>query len=350
MGPEPALTGYRTLWYRWIAPKRGIARITTPSSSVIGFGHAISVFRGSEITRLNVVNYQQERDDDESLDFTFPVEEGMEYQIAFGSYDPDEGGPSVFALRTEAWPYGASTVITPPVPVSSTPRNDQFERPTLLPSETGKFTIVDYNYSATTGSSSFEPSSIKYNSLWYRWTAPETSYVALTTPAGTQLGYAHALIAFNHRTYENLKPLNGMASNESVRFGFLAEKGKIYDFSFCTFYEEDYGRVIFSLESGPQVNPTAPKSYITSPPAGAQVSLASGFSLGFRATDPDGIKKAQFRSSGKIFYNKDYQGEASSLNIQFDASDKPGVYKIEFRTQDSFGRWGEWVARSFKAN
>jgi hypothetical protein len=349
LGPEPLITGYRTLWYRWTAPARGIAVISTPASPVLGFRHKVSVFRGNDITNLNGV-IEKFADDDEPAIFRFPVEAGMEYKICFGGATSDDADPVIFTIRTDPWLFGIGSVVKPRSPLSSVPPNDQFEGATVIPSALGKYTILDYNFSATTASSTFEPSSIGYKSLWYKWKAPESTYVAVQTPSIPALEYGHVIYAYVGDSYENLSSTPdgiGYAVVNSAttggRCGFYAKKGVTYHLSFTTLGKSDYGPVIVNFESGPSVNRSGPYSKIASPASRSSVPKA-GVRIGFSiAADPETIIRVQLKVNGKLVHNK--TAELTQSGGIYTKKMKAGKVKLELRAQDGFGRWGNTYVR-----
>lgn len=353
LGPEPARAGYHTLWYRWTAPKTGIAKVSSPASPMLGFAHRMTVYRGNQQTALNLVEEDYDNYWNSSLTVSFPVVVGSEYRICFGSYysDDDEGGPVVFTVRTESWPFGSATAVAPLMPNSDTPRNDQFENATNLPSKIGgKYTVVDYNRSATTLSSSFEPEPIGYQSLWYKWTAPETTYVTFSTPASPVLGYSHKLAGYSGSSYENLTPLGAApgAYNGGARIGFAVTKGKTYRISFGTYSSSILGGpVIINYESGAHVNPSGPKCTITSPTKNGSVSKSGFYLSGTIGNDLQGIRAVQLKVNGKLVYNREANG-AGNISIATGRV-KKGKVTVELRAQDGYGRWGNFVKRTFTA-
>lgn len=344
IGPEPDLTGYRTLWYRWIAPKRGIAVINTPASPVIGFAHIVSIFRGNDISAITSVLDDAADSNGQAL-VRFPVEAGMEYRICFGSTYDDEGGPLLFSIRTDPWLYGTGAVVKPLMPTASVPANDQFESARSIPSKLGKFTILDYNASATTASSSIEPL-IGYKSLWYDWQAPEDTYVSLQTPSTNGVGYPHAVFVLTGADYETLTELPDdvgyFAQDTSGRCGFLAKKGKTYHISFTTQSPNAFGAVILNMEAGPKVNPSGPQAKFVFPKENAKVPK-SGFDIvpAEVGSDPQGIKLVELKVNGKVVHRK----IPKLSNTIFSKRVKTGKVKLELRFMDWYGRWGKTEVR-----
>ena len=345
--PEPTTTGYHTLWYRWTAPSTGIANISTPASPILAFKHAISVFRGDVFRSLNLVELGNDHIPSSTLhgpvSLSFPVVKGLEYRICFGSSSPQESGPVVFSIRTDAWPYGPGTVVAPQMPITNTPLNDPFEGATKLPSMPGeKFVIVDYIGSATWDDS---------EGLWYQWTAQESAYVCFQTPAKPVLGYDHDLSAWAGSSSENLKLVDRSGTGAIylgppktpgfARIGFFATKGKTYHLSLSP-YGSIVGPVIISYESGPQVNTTAPKVAFSSPGKYNRVfrkEFVVGLVIG---TDPEGISAVQLKVNGKLAYNRPYSFRSLSVSA---GPVKTGKVILEARARDRFGRWGPYTRR-----
>jgi Bacterial Ig domain len=300
LGPEPGITGHRTLWYRWIAPQRGIAVIATPASPVLPFRNNLSVFRGNELTALNIVQNGDTGTSERQISLSFPVEAGMEYKIAFGGRSSNiiDAGPFVFTVRTDAWPYGAFPVVAPRLPVSSVPQNDQFDGATAIPSALGKVTIFDYNQSATTASSSFEPSKIGYRSLWYKWTASENAVVTIQTPSAPSVGFAHSLITHTGPSYDGLSQLPTGAGSivvDSTTAGgisqFFATKGTTYFLSFTAARSSAFGSVAFSFDA--IRDQTKPILAVTGKIPKA--TIAKSILIKGTASDQGGIARVQYR-------------------------------------------------------
>jgi hypothetical protein len=346
LGPEPTLTGYETLWYKWTTPSRGIAVITTPASPLLGYGHSISVFRGSSITALTAVYGQKVRDYN-SVEVKFPVEAGMEYWICFGTLTNSEDGRAVFSIRTEPWPYGTGVVVKPKTPISSVPTNDEFEGATVIPSKLGKYTVLDYNFSANTLSSFLEPG-IGYKSLWYRWTAPENTQVSLQTPSRNGVGYGHALVVYTGRSYDSLTELPNdigyfLQTDPSGggKCGFSARKGFTYTFSFTSGGEDSFGPVIINMAAGSAVNPSGPSVKFASPASNAKVPKRGFYVEGIAGSDPQGVKLVELKVNGKVVHRK---SPDESSNI-FSKRVRAGKVKLEMRLMDGSGMWGKPAIR-----
>jgi hypothetical protein len=298
LGPEPSISGNRTLWYSWTASQRGIAVITTPASPLIDFGHKVAVFRGAEMTTLNVVsNAEVSGALKRAVTLSFPVEAGMEYKIAFGgrSSSASDSGQFFFSIRTDAWPYGVFPTVAPGLPVSSVPLNDQFDGASVIPSALGKYTVFGYNQSATTASSAFEPSKIGFKSLWYKWTAPENATVILQTPSAPSVGFAHSLITHTGPSYDGLSPLAGgsIVVSSTTTGGitqFSATQGTTYYFSFTAARDSSVGSIAFSFEAfRDQVKPLVTITSKKPKPTSAKSILITG-----TASDLGGIARVQY--------------------------------------------------------
>lgn len=340
LGPEPTESGFQTLWYVWKASKRGIATISTPSSSTLGFPHIMRVFRGGEITALtDIAGFDSDYNEGGSL--SFPVDEGMVYRISFGSRNDDFSGPVIFTIRTNAWPYGKAEIVKPPLPISDVPKNDFFEDATSIPSKLGKFTILDYNHSATTSDSQVEPDLVRYRSLWYRWKAPEDGYVAISTQSNPAWDASYSISVWKGSSPDDIEFVNGMAAeSQRIRFGFRAVKGKIYHISTANSYQSSEGQAtIWNFESGPKINPSGPISRIQSPPKDSLVSVF-GFNVSGSAIDADdSIKMLELKINGKVVF----RGTTDEVpwNGIYSGRVRKGQVKIELRAQDALMRWGE---------
>ncbi len=305
LGPEPDVTGHQTLWYRWVAPQRGIAVLTTPSSPVISFTNKLTVYRGNALTALSVVAEGDSGGSSRPIILSFPVEAGMEYKVALGGRSSSQSGSFVFNVRTDAWPYGTFSTVAPGVPTTSVPLNDQFEGATTIPSALGKYTIFDYNQSATTASSSFEPSVVGRRSLWYKWTAPENATVILQTPTAPAIGFTHTLVTHTGSSYDRLTQLPVGAGSIRVTTStgagstqFSAVKGTTYYFSISAlsdsfpFVNNGYlSSVVFFLEALKDVE----KPIITVTGKVPKKTVAKSITIAGGASDNIGVTNVQYR-------------------------------------------------------
>ncbi|NJM38782.1 MAG: hypothetical protein HC845_13435 [Akkermansiaceae bacterium] len=299
LGPEPGVTGHQTLWYSWTAPQRGIAVLTTPSSPVLSFNPVLAVFRGNGLTALNLVAQGRGiRGFNRPITISFPVEAGMEYKISMAGDAIAQSGPFVFNLRTDPWPYGGFPVVAPGVPTASVPLNDQFEGATTIPSALGKYTIFDYNQSATTASSGFEPSVVGFKSLWYKWTAPENATVILQTPTAPAIGFGHALTTHTGPSFDRLAQLPVGAGSIRVTTStgagstqFSAVKGTTYYFSISATSNSAEGSVAFSLEALKDIE----KPAITSVKKVPKKTFSKSIVISGTASDNIGVASVQYR-------------------------------------------------------
>ena len=110
---EPWITGYGSMWFRYVAPSRGIVRLNTTSTYYTYF----QIFRGPSIDKLNLVEQGISKN---SGTVTFPAEAGMEFLIAVSTDYPSAEEVS-FSIRQDSWPYGNGTLVAPALPTAQFP-------------------------------------------------------------------------------------------------------------------------------------------------------------------------------------------------------------------------------------
>ena len=349
-GPEPDLVGYKSLWYKWTAPKRGIARLSTPAIETLGFGHRICVFRGNSLSAVNTIHYDYTTSSNGTLSLEFPVEAGLEYRISVASHYTDQFGIFVMTIGMSDWPYGLGEIVKPSLPFSSLPRNDEFQGATLLPNSPARRFVLDSNINATTSTGSLEPDKTGYQTLWYRWTAPSNTAVRIETSKSRPVGFRHSCTAFRGAPNQASQVARAEAADDSgLVMGFEAIKGNTYYLCFASSSELG-ASFVFSYLSGPLANPTAPVVKFTNIKSGAVVSK-TGFNLECEANDPEGIRQYELILNGKLLKKFEPESPFFGSSTRITIIPKPrkaGRYVIKLRAQDLFGRWGSYKTITIK--
>jgi len=187
---EPLVAGIssgQTAWWSWTAPSNGIL-VLAPSAAT--FSPFLTVFTGDELTGLTLVasnNYPACYDDvvcgchwRMRSSATLHVARGQAYQICLDSAVITDAsmqtwnGPVFTTNVLAGGPLQFSLSFTP------APRNDDLSNAIRL---TGSHThIAASNNGATSQSGEPEPlGNPGGSSVWYRWTAPASGRVALST-------------------------------------------------------------------------------------------------------------------------------------------------------------------------
>lgn len=348
-----------TMWYRWTAPRRGIASIKVHNPEKMIMNNVIGIGRGNSREAMIRVADNSNLTGSHSKDLAFPVEAGVEYRIYWASNGWIHTGPFYFTLSLEKWPYGTTPIVTPALPLTNLPRNHTIEKATQLPSKQKKYTVIDYNLSAPPGKP-YRVSS--YRTLWYRWTAPSSTYVKFSTP-GYQpptspvwpepIGHPHTLVAYSGPPTK-LAEVGRVLSNSPTQMGFPAKKGQTYyiahactsnDWNQWSFTES--GNVVFNYEYGPQVNPTGPTCKFTNLKKNQKIRTKGTRITLSISPDPQGIKRLQVKVGKKLIYSAAHKSRGLGIDS---GKLKKGKVKIQARAQDSFGRWGKWATITVQAS
>ena len=250
---EPWVTGYGSMWFRYVAPSRGIVRLNTTSIYYTYF----QIFRGPRIDKLNLVEQGISKN---SGTVTFPAETGMEFLIAVSTDYPSAEEVS-FSILQDPWPYGADAVVAPAMPTSQSPPDDLFgSGNSIIPSSTSPVTVLAYNRSASSFYDGWdfttpEPTTTGYHTLWYRWTAPSTGIANISTPASPVLSFEHVLSVFRGDGFRSLNVvkvgddhIESSTSHGPVSLSFPVVKGLEYRICFGSRSKES-GPVIFTIRT-----------------------------------------------------------------------------------------------------
>lgn len=168
----------RSVWYAWRATANGTATIHTRGSA---FDTVLAVYQGSRVDRLRQIASNDNEPGRTSSRVTFGVRNGDVYYLAV---DGKAGATGAYTISAS---LGGS--VPPP------PGNDNFSN--AIPISGAPLSLSGVNLSATgqTG----EPNGSIRTSVWYRWTAPRSGVVTLSTQGSgfdTTLGaYSGAALA-----------------------------------------------------------------------------------------------------------------------------------------------------------
>ena len=159
--PDPSFQGGKSVWWTWTAPVNGNLTLTTAGSS---FDTMLTVFTGGSVTNLTLVAFNDMENNTSVV--SFDVAAGTAYQIAV---DGALGAAGDISLQLS---------LGPPQPP---PSNDNFaNRITISGSHLNNVPGSNLGATAEPGEP-FHADAIGLKSVWWRWTAPFSGGVTLTT-------------------------------------------------------------------------------------------------------------------------------------------------------------------------
>ncbi len=162
-GGEPAHAGYpaaRSVWFRWVAPSSGLVTLSTSGSA---FDTVLAVYTGSALASLAPVASNDDSDVDPTSLLTFTASSGTAYSFAIDGYD---GATGNYALRlTLASGSATNNAFAAAAPLATGVRTSALS--TAATAEPGEPAHFTGNPAA--------------KSLWWRWTAPVTGFISITT-------------------------------------------------------------------------------------------------------------------------------------------------------------------------
>lgn len=192
-----ANAGGASVWYRWSAPADGQATISTAGSA---FDTVLAVYTGSTLSGLTAVAVN---DDISSSVYqsrvTFTAVSGTTYQIAIDGWRSGSGSIATGAIAL-AWSLGSAPTAPP---------NDAFASGQVITAATG--TATGSNVGATKQAG--EPSHAGSGggaSVWYRWIAPSSGRVTVSTTGST---FDTLLASYTGST---VSTLTNVASNDDI--------------------------------------------------------------------------------------------------------------------------------------
>ena len=226
-GEPPHYAGNGSAWYSWTAPQDMVVQLTTCDSPS---GFKTQLWSGSTLSSLvEVAERAQPRGCSPGLSgdlYAWNVSAGTTYAISVIEY----AGDNTFTLRLDATP---------------TPANDNFANAQDLGQE------LDVDVDGTTVGATIESgepySEFRYDSVWYRWTAPKRTRVwidncdgpsdsAITVNTGSALG---SLTEVDDHTAEPRPP--ACEDFDRHRIEFLAKTGTTYFIRVSTQYVHNGG-------------------------------------------------------------------------------------------------------------
>jgi uncharacterized repeat protein (TIGR03803 family) len=178
--------GGSSVWYRWTAPSTGQFFFNTSGSD---FDTLLAVYTGNNVNSLTPIT----SNDDANFDLTSAVSilatSGTVYRVAVDGFDGETGAVAL------AW--------GPEVP----PANDYFTNAQLISGAAGSVTGTNVGATREIGEPDHAGSPAS-RSIWFRWTAPSTNEVSVTT-AGSDFDTTLAVY-----TGGSVNALTQVASND----------------------------------------------------------------------------------------------------------------------------------------
>jgi hypothetical protein len=144
--------GGHSIWYTWVAPESGIARLSATSAT---FSPVVGAYIGESVNQLTLIASEA------GSNVTFVVSNGLAYQFAI---DVDSGAPGPVLID-----LGIITV----------PPNDNFaDRKQII---RGSDTLFSRNELCTIEAGEFLPAASSGRTAWWMWTAPSNGVLSITS-------------------------------------------------------------------------------------------------------------------------------------------------------------------------
>ena len=209
-------TGGKSVWWTWTASESGRFAFDTNGSN---FDTIMAVYTGSSLDALTKVAGNDDLTFEEYSGVNFEAEADVQYHVAVDGYAGRSGNISLNWKK-----------------VTDPPENDNFDNATEL-TETSEGQISGSNLYATReagepehGKTDIYSDRYGHTSVWWEWTAPETSYFAFTVLGdGPEKGFYKLMGIY---TGSDVTALTEVATNNSKVYRnyatFLAESGQQY--------------------------------------------------------------------------------------------------------------------------
>lgn len=279
---EPSHAGQpasASLWWEWTAPTSGAVTVSTSGS---GYDTLLAVYTGNSLTNLVPVAANDNDGTNVTSRLSFAATAGTTYQIAV---DGRNGATGLTMLS-----------------VGTTPANDAFAAPVILPANGGQLTATNANCSREAG----EPRIGSYaggTSLWYRWTAPRSGRVQI---AAVSNDFDPVLAVYTGNSLAGLSladPVPNLGANDKPH-GALWSLNAVAGLTYLITVDTKDARATgdFNLTLGDSLWQTQVGDAITGAPA-----VAPDGTLYFGSTDlsvyavaPDGTIKWSYLTGGLI--------------------------------------------------
>jgi len=205
--PHAGQSASRSVWYRWTPGVTGTAEITTTN---VNFPTVLAVYQGSSVNALTPIASNAGTSSRNTSRVQFGVRPGQTYHVAVDGRSRRSG-----SFTVQGFVHGAPAVggtIRPP----ATPTNQISTNAIALAG--ASVNVTGNNLSAAKGASGGP-------SVWYKWTAPKSGRVTLSTSGS---GFDTVLAAYT-------EAMVSKASNDNARSGvrwsqtsFVADAGTTY--------------------------------------------------------------------------------------------------------------------------
>lgn len=296
---EPATSGTRTFWWRYVPSATG--RLSISSSLSAMADPLISVYQGTTLTGLRLVKSHTSYS---LASLTFPVTAGTEYQISFGS-DATSYGPIVMGLSLDK----NADVSLLDIPGSATAMNDNFANRVVIPGN--RVSFIGYNPGATR--EALEPTDSGYRTLWWSWTAVGDGLVQMDY-TGSDSFSGSLFIGTGSSLGSLVKIPYSVVSSSKVQF--QAVSGSEYHLALGSYYSNQSGTFVVTISG------TEPPPKFSTPLTSRWLPLGATESLVVDAGVPDG--------SYQWFKNGSAVSGATAATLTFSpvATGTAGYFKV----------------------
>lgn len=241
---EPEFLAYKSVWWRWVAPKTGRLFITTDESDSSdgssSWGKRLAVFQGDGFAALKYCAVGQGI----FPEIQMPVAAGQSYYIALAS-ESDEGGSGVINLFLN----DETDLNSLNVGGRANAENDLFSQRVKL---RGGF-VSAIGYGIGSGREAFEPDFSGGGSLWWSYQPASSGEVRLTT-VGSDLTQNRLISIWTGNSLVGLQSVVSSSIAVQPELVFNAEKDEVYTISVgASSLNSVAGTIVLSM-NGPEAS------------------------------------------------------------------------------------------------
>ena len=199
----------KSVWYRWAAPAAGRCTVSTRGSD---FDTLLAIYTGTAVNALTLVARDDDSGGNATSETSFSTIAGTTYNIAVDGFIGASGNVALSLVFTAG---------------AAAPANDNFASATALTGTTANFS----GSTAAASRESSEPAHAGYTasrSVWFRWTAPTSGLVLLSTVGSS---FDTLLAVYTGSTLANLQPIisdDDSGGNSTSLLAFNAISGTVY--------------------------------------------------------------------------------------------------------------------------
>lgn len=205
--PHAGQAAFKSVWYRWTPGVTGTAEITTAN---VNFPTVLAVYQGSSVNALTPIVSNAGTTSRNTSRVQFGVRPGQTYHVAVDGCSRRSGSFTVQGVVHGAPPLSGTN--RPPV----TPTNQLATNAVTLAG--AQVSTNGSNFSAAKGSSGGP-------SVWYKWTAPKSGTVSLSTSGS---GFDTMLAAYTEAMVNKGSNDNARSGVRWSQVSFQADAGSTY--------------------------------------------------------------------------------------------------------------------------